>query len=80
MKDKENHPSITYGEYLVGKAFNPSGDDKVAEIKAASAALIDMIQESCGEERCTSLAIANIEQGAMWAVKAVTKPVDPDHS
>jgi hypothetical protein len=38
------HPSeLTKGETLVGKTFNPSGDDKVAKAKALCAELADMI-------------------------------------
>lgn len=38
------HPSeLTHGEKLVGKTFNPSGDDKVAKAKALCAELADLI-------------------------------------
>lgn len=69
----------THGEYLVGTSFNPSKSGDVDEIKQAAAKLIDLIYEaSVNPEsegaRCRAIAITNIEQGAMWAVKAVTKP------
>lgn len=35
---------MTKGEYRVGIAFNPSGDDLVARIKRAAADLIDLIE------------------------------------
>jgi hypothetical protein len=33
------------GQYLVGAGFNPSGDEHVAAIKLAAAALIDLIED-----------------------------------
>lgn len=76
---------MTKGEYRVGISFNPSADDKVAQIKRAAADLIDLIQ-SIEEHpaqldmrfseivRLKALAQTAIEEGAMWAVKAATKP------
>ena len=76
------------GEYRVGTNFNPSEKSIVDEIKQKSAELIDLIEEGIkmqpanssldgireGEVmRLKSLAQTNIEQGAMWAVKAATK-------
>ena len=80
---------MTPGEYRVGLTFNPSGDDRVTQIKRAAAALIDLIMSepiSDGEAdaqiyraaevtRLNRLAAEAIEAGAMWAVKAATKPV-----
>lgn len=80
----------TKGEYRVGITFNPGNDDKVAAIKAQAALLIDMVEEACqlesadGTRKChqeaekhrlKALAQTAIEEGAMWAVKAVTKPL-----
>lgn len=86
---------MTTGEYRVGINFNPSADDKVAQIKRAAADLIDLIEaipfpdtrddmddvelasviDQSGEvARLKSLAMTNIENAAMWAVKAATKP------
>lgn len=79
---------MTKGEYRVGINFNPSNDDMVAKIKRAAADLIDMIDEipSLGAEteaqltrvaevaRLKALAQTDIENAAMWAVKAATKP------
>ena len=69
----------TKGEYRVGIDFNPSGNSGVNHIKQAAAALIDLIEEiPSGAERSEvsrlkALAATAIEEGAMWAVKAVTK-------
>ena len=72
------------GQYRVGTSFNPSADDTVAQIKAQAAALIDLIDSikipewpsaRSGEiGRLKALAQTEIEAGAMWAVKAATKP------
>lgn len=75
----------TKGQYLVGTTFNPSSSGKVDRIKALAAELIDEIEwielnTADGDEvqnreimRCRATAITNVEQGAMWAVKAATK-------
>ncbi len=64
---------MTKGEFRVGAAFNPSGDDIVAGIKGAAAALIDLIETiptglngssvdgvstACGQERARLKALA----------------------
>jgi len=76
---------MTRGEYRVGINFNPSADDMVGKIKRAAADLIDLI-ESIEEHpaqldmrhseirRLKALAQTHIEDAAMWAVKAATKP------
>jgi hypothetical protein len=73
----------TFGEYRVGKSFNPSNDLTVARIKEKAAALIDEIDQitidpgriDIGEvARCKAIAMTEIESAAMWAVKAATKP------
>jgi hypothetical protein len=73
---------MTKGEYRVGIPFNPSGDDTVGQIKRMAADLIDLIETitTDGEtdqyievSRLKSLAQYDIEDGAMWAVKAATK-------
>lgn len=68
------------GAYLVGLDFNPSGDATVGQIKILAAQLLNLCNElkiSQGKipekSRLASLAMTNIEQGAMWAVKAATK-------
>jgi hypothetical protein len=74
---------MTKGEYRVGITFNPSQDDIVARIKRAAADLIDLIDsiDSSAENmqgmekvRCKALAQTAVEEAAMWAVKAATKP------
>jgi hypothetical protein len=79
---------MTKGEYRIGISFNPSQDPTVAEIKDRAARLIDLIDSipvSAGAvtehdaraseiARCKALAQTAIEEGAMWAVKAATKP------
>ena len=76
---------MTKGEYRVGITFNPSNDDIVGKIKRAAADLIDLI-DSIEEhpaqldmrfseiKRLKALAQTAIEDAAMWAVKAATKP------
>lgn len=73
---------MTRGEYRVGINFNPSADDSVGQIKRMAADLIDLIETIDTHKygpntevmRLKSLAQTAIEDGAMWAVKAVTKP------
>jgi len=79
---------MTKGEYRVGINFNPSADDMVDRIKRTAANFIDLIDEipSLGAEteaqltrvaevaRLKALAQTHIEDAAMWAVKAATKP------
>ncbi len=76
---------MTKGEYRVGIDFNPSASDVVGQIKRKVADLIDLI-DSIEEhpaqldmrfseiKRLKALAQTAIEEGAMWAVKAATKP------
>lgn len=82
---------MTKGEYRVGISFNPSNSGEVAEIKEAAARLIDQIgaisikADQHGAEadpqyqqevaRLKALAQTGVEEAAMWAVKAATKPV-----
>lgn len=81
---------MTKGEYRVGITFNPSNDDLVAKIKRAAADLIDLVDSinthtpnndddnawSRTHEiaRLKAVAQTHIEDAAMWAVKAATKP------
>jgi len=79
---------MTKGEYRVGINFNPSQDDTVGQIKRRAADFIDLLENhirefddsldghECAAEciRLRSLAQTHIEDAAMWAVKAVTKP------
>jgi len=76
--------TMTKGEYRVGISFNPSGDNMVGQIKAKVAELIDLIDTiplkggSTSAQfneinRLKALAQTNIEDAAMWGVKAATK-------
>lgn len=68
---------MTHGEYLVGISFNPGGNPMVNVIKEKAAALIDIIDTIQGppeSARLKALAITHLEDAAMWAVKAATKP------
>lgn len=71
----EGEYKTSYGEHLVGVSFNPSARADVDEIKKKAAELIDLIFQKCGDRRNEALAITAIEEGAMWAVKAKTKPL-----
>jgi hypothetical protein len=80
---------MTKGEYRVGINFNPSADDAVGQIKRMAADLIDLIDSipvspeamqlgsarAIEVTRLKALALTAIEEGAMWGVKAATKPV-----
>lgn len=81
---------MTKGEYRVGIAFNPSADGTVGRIKLLAAEFIDLIEDVDAHEqdidtlnglirteeifRLKSLAQTAVEEAAMWAVKAATKP------
>jgi hypothetical protein len=69
----------TVGEHLVRTTFNPSNNGLIDQIKQKSADLINLISQiedgtnvDYQAGRLKSLAIDNIENGAMWAVKAAT--------
>lgn len=73
--------SPTLGEQRVRVSFNPSSDNKVDQIKAKSAELIDICQElkmsdqggaPSEQARLAALAQTAYEEAAMWAVKAAT--------
>jgi hypothetical protein len=70
---------LTEGQYRVGVSFNPSNNPDVDAIKREAAALIDRVyqlqfQRTGVDARAAALAMTAFEDGAMWAVKAVTKP------
>jgi hypothetical protein len=69
---------MTNGEYRVGINLNPSADDTVGRIKRAAADLIDLIEtipaDTEDRPRLKALAQNHIEDAAMLAVKAATKP------
>lgn len=67
--------SQTLGQKRVKAEFNPSKDLHVDIIKNKCAELIDLLEEmreegSGEKKRLISLAQTEIENGAMWAVKA----------
>lgn len=51
----------------------PSKDglDKVAKLREAFSTIDDIVQDVAPQSRERSLAITNLEQAAMWAIKAV---------
>jgi hypothetical protein len=56
-------------------SFNPSGDEKVNEIKSKTADLIDLCETlKSVDARLAALAQTHYEDAAMWAVKAATTP------
>ena len=69
-------PEPTLGEQRILVHFNPSGDAMVDEIKSQAADLLNLIggiptgNSQCG--RWKSMAMTEIETGAMYAVKAAT--------
>jgi hypothetical protein len=69
---------MSTGKYRVGITFNPGGNKKVDELKRAAADLIDLIESIDNKvpeaARLKALAMTHVEDGAMWAVKAATKP------
>ena len=50
--------------------FNPSGKPEITEMKIQADSLIVYITENTPANRERALALTNIEQGMMWAVKA----------
>lgn len=70
---------MTEGEYRVGVSFNPSAKPEVDAIKAKAAEMIDLLAPLAAQRdqpgaREAALAMTGIEEAAMWAVKALTKP------
>ncbi|MCA0229876.1 MAG: hypothetical protein LCH91_05390 [Bacteroidetes bacterium] len=69
---------LTFGQKAVGLTFNPSGDDKVGQIKQTFADAIDQLNNlrnttTSGEVKCMcSVAITDAQTAQMWAVKAIT--------
>lgn len=57
-------------EHTTNPSFNPSGSEVVDGIKSRVEELMDYITENVPEGRCRSIALTNLEQGSMWAVKA----------
>lgn len=82
LNSRREDPKMTLGEYRVGISFNPGASIDVAKIKRAAADFIDLcadIRAQHGPEcweiiRLWDAATEQIEDAAMWAVKAATKP------
>lgn len=83
----EETRELTYGEKAVGLTFNPGGHDKVNQVKALYAQIIDLCNEAREEvknqeqeyvgqtaemARLFSIAITEAQTAQMWAVKAIT--------
>lgn len=77
MSEEVKEP--TFGETLVGKSFNPSGDDKIAEVKALFAKATDLLIDSFDgrevdpmERMLTDIALGDILKAQMMVVKVLT--------
>ena len=57
-------------EYSTNPDFNPSGSEVVDGIKSRVEGLMEYIDENVPDNRQRSIALMNLEQGSMWAVKA----------
>ena len=64
----------TEGKRRVRTSFNPSQDPLIDEIKEKTAYLIDLVTTKGKSAVDSSMAATRFEEGAMWAVKSVTKP------
>ncbi|MCY3878071.1 MAG: hypothetical protein OXF74_02690 [Rhodobacteraceae bacterium] len=75
-------PAQTFGQRRVRCGFNPSGNDAVDGIKRRAAELIDLVDtwtpRTAEALRLKALAMTAIEEGSMWAVKAVTTAPAPE--
>ena len=74
MNETPKPPVQSMGKHLVGVEFNPSKSNDVAKVKLAIADMMDYVAAAGKDPRCTSIAITKLEEAAMWAVKAMTKP------
>jgi hypothetical protein len=69
---------LSFGEKAVGLTFNPSGDNRVNEMKQLYARIIDLMDEFRGQssdseqKRLASVSITEAQGAQMWAVKAIT--------
>lgn len=73
-----NAEGLTFGEHIVGKSFNPSGDSKVAKAKALIAEVIDLLEVPASDSSMGSKlfdrAVFDLLAGQMMAVKYLTLP------
>lgn len=69
--------SMTFGERAVGLAFNPSGDDDVANCKKEYAAVVNRMHALRAQTRevevarMASVAITEAQSAQIWAVRAI---------
>jgi hypothetical protein len=75
----DRKPVDSFGKRLVGFEFNPSGDPKVAQLKALFAEIIDITHDGMEaspdegpEQFIWREAIMRSLDAQMWCVKAVT--------
>lgn len=66
----------SYGQFLIGTQFNPSGNPDIDVMKNATAELIDILSDlstGCGVDAARSLQIAieHLETASMFAVKGI---------
>lgn len=68
---------LTFGMKAVGLTFNPSGDERVNEVKTLCAKVIDLLNDLRADQRneqsrLLSVAITEMQTAQMWAVKWIT--------
>ena len=68
----------TLGERRAGIDFNPSGDDRISDLKRRAAAAIDAVADIPDDgdseiRRLKAVAQTGFESAAMWAVKAAAR-------
>lgn len=74
----ENPTELSFGEKAVGLEFNPSGDERVTNLKRRAAEFInecDNLRQTSDDpevKRMASVAITEAQTAQMWAVKAAT--------
>jgi len=71
-----NETMKTFGAQMVGITFNPSGDDKINQIKQKMAEVIDILIESNPDSEIKTglfqMALHDILQAQMISVKLLT--------
>ena len=80
MENQEQKQELTFGQKLVGLAFNPSQDDKVGKVKQLFAEITDILHEhvsrpserSAMENLLHNHAVGEILNAQMSTVKVLT--------